>query len=244
MNSASERRLLVVHPDPRGPLDNFDSWLTEDGVRAHSIRPYAGDPVPADLREAGADALVVLGGAMSSLDDDRYPWLEDIRALLRGAHAEDRPALGICLGAQLMAQAHGGRVEVGRNGTEGGLICVRWRESAKTDDLLADLPDPFLVGAMHSDAVVELPPSASWLAESDRYPHQAFRVGARSWGLQFHPEVSVDTMRMWVSCMADEGADVSEVAHRTDEFERRQDAVQEGTSTLARRFAGMIGAAG
>lgn len=156
--------------------------------------------------------------------------MEDIRELLRSAHDAGQPALGICLGAQLMAQAHGGQVEVGAQGTDGGLISVHWRDDVKNDALLGDLPDPFLVGALHDDTIVKLPPTAKWLAKSDQYMHQAFRLGASSWGLQFHPEVSVETMRMWVSCMdTNEGHNISGLENSTDEFEQKQDTVLVGT---------------
>ncbi len=235
----AKRRLLVIQPDAKGILDNFERWLTAEGVAIQTVRPYDGDELPRKL--ADTDAVLVLGGSMSSLDDREYPWLEDIRELLRSAHAAGQPALGICLGAQLMAQAHGGLVEVGARGTEAGLISVHWRDDVKDDILLGDLSDPFLVGALHGDAIVMLPPTAVWLAKSDQYAHQAFRLGTSSWGLQFHPEVSVETMRMWVSGMdRNERHDISGLENGTTEFEQHQDTVLVGTSTVARRFADRI----
>ncbi|CAN5534966.1 type 1 glutamine amidotransferase [soil metagenome] len=232
-------RLLVIEPDPKALLDDFEMWLTEYGVRITTIRPHAGEDVPTELIDV--DAVLVLGGSMSSLDDLDYPWLEQIRELLRNAHDTGRPALGICLGAQLMAQAHGGSVSVGANGLEGGLITVRWRDEAGGDALLGGLADPFAVGALHGDAIEVLPPSASWLARNDRYPHQAFRLGATSWGLQFHPEVSAATMGMWVSYMEDEhGGQLAQLRSSAELFHRQYAEVQSGTATLARRFARLI----
>lgn len=233
------QRLLVVQPDAKGPLDNFERWLSDGGITIETIRPYAGDAVPLDLVDH--HAVLVLGGSMSSLDDHIHPWLEDIRELLRNAHREQRPALGICLGAQLMAQAHGGRVAVGKTGTEGGLIALHWRDAADDDPLFSDLPDPFLVGALHGDAIEELPPTARWLAWSDQYPHQAFRVGTRSWGVQFHPEVSVASMYRWLACMDRvKGRDIHQLAVRAEAFEREQAGVVKRTALLAQRFAAQI----
>lgn len=235
----STRRLLVIEPDAKAILDNFEPWLTAAGLSIQTVRPYDGDVVPRTL--AGADAVLVLGGSMSSLDDHDYPWLEDIRELLRSTHAAARPALGICLGAQLMAQAHGGLVEVGARGTEAGLISVHWRDQAKDDSFVGDLPDPFLVGALHGDAIATLPPTALWLAESDQYAYQAFRLGTSSWGLQFHPEVSPEALRMWLFGMdRNDQHDNSRLEHHATEFERHQDTVLAGTSTLATRFADQI----
>lgn len=235
----ASRRLLVVQPDPKGVLDNFERWLTAEGLTIQTVRAYNGEQVPRKLGDAAA--VLVLGGSMSSLDDRGYPWLEDIRELLRSAHDAGQPALGICLGAQLMAQAHGGLVEAGAHGTEGGLISVHWCDDVKDDALLSDLPDPFLVGALHGDGIVKLPPTAKWLAKSDQYLHQAFRLGSSSWGLQFHPEVSVEAMRMWVSCMdRNEGHDISGLENSASEFEQQQDTVLVGTSIVANRFADLI----
>lgn len=235
-----KRHVLVVQPDAKGGIDNFDRWLTAEGCAIETVRPYEGEVVPRKLDDV--DAVLILGGNMSSLDDREYSWLEDIRELLRSAHDAGRPAVGICLGAQLMAQAHGGHVEVGANGTECGLISVQWRAEAKNDALLGDLPEPFLVGAFHGDAIVKLPAGAAWLARSNQYLHQAFRVGSSSWGLQFHPEVSNEAMRMWLSDMDDvEGADIAELHRSADEFERQQAGVLAGTAALARRFARAIG---
>lgn len=233
------QRLLVVQPDAKGPLDNFERWLSDVGIAIDTIRPYAGDAVPIDL--ADHNAVLVLGGSMSSLEDQLYPWLEDVRELLRNAHRKQRPALGICLGAQLMAQAHGGRVAVGRSGTEGGLIAIHWRAAADDDPMFRGLPDPFSVGALHGDAIEELPPTARWLAWSDRYPHQAFRVGLRSWGVQFHPEVSVASMYRWLACMdRGEGRDIHQLWGRAEAFELKQAVVVERTAKLAQRFAAQI----
>lgn len=234
-------RLLVIQPDPKGLLDNFDRWLTDAGITIHTIRPYAGDSVPGTL--TGYTAVLVLGGSMSSLDDQIHPWLNDIRELLLSAHRRQQPALGICLGAQLMAQAHGGRVAVGREGTEGGLITVLRRDAAGDDALFGGLPDTFAVGALHSDAIEELPPTAQWLARSDQYPHQAFRVGLRSWGVQFHPEVNVASMHHWLACMDDEeDRDISQLRSNAEAFERQQAAVVKQTATLAKRFAAQVSA--
>jgi len=228
----------VIQPDEVGGIDEFDGWLREDGVQIRTVRPYAGEPVPAQL--AGDDAVLVLGGRMSSLDDADHPWLEDIRALLRSAREQDRPALGICLGAQLMAQAHGGRVGRGTNGIEAGLIEVRWLAAAGDDPLLGRLPDPFPVGAFHGDAIEVLPPGAQWLAESASYPHQAFRVG-RSWGLQFHPEVSVRSMWSWWSLREQHDPDSArQLRAGVEAFDQRQDAVRAGTREVARRFARLL----
>ncbi len=176
------------------PPDRLAGWLEAAGARLEVCRPYRGDVVP-DRVDAGA--LIVLGGHMGARDDDVAPWLPDVRALLARAVADGTPTLGVCLGAQLLALATRGRVEVGGNGIEAGVVDVRWRPEADDDELVSDLDAPFPGPSMHRDAVTELPPDSAWLGETDLYPHQVFRVGRCAWGVQFHPEVSVQTFREW-----------------------------------------------
>jgi GMP synthase (glutamine-hydrolysing) len=231
-------RLLVVQPDPLDPLDRFGEWLTEQGLAIRVVRPFAGEPVPTSLDE---DALLVLGGDMSSLDDDGFAWLADIRSLLCRSVESSRPVLGICLGGQLLAQSFGGTVTVGDRGVEAGVVQVRWRPEARTDELFADLPTPFLAGSMHRDMVRTLPEGAVWLGHSDMYPHQAFRVGISAWGVQFHPEVSLSSYREWVAASPD-AEPVAADRNRLGlaDFERLEGEVVDVTRPLAERFAAIV----
>ena len=79
-------QILLVQPDATVPLLRLEQPWTEAGIGLCTVRPYAGDPVPASPAEVGADALVVLGGEMAPDDDAAYPWLADVRALQRRAH--------------------------------------------------------------------------------------------------------------------------------------------------------------
>jgi GMP synthase (glutamine-hydrolysing) len=221
------RRVVVIEHEPGCPLDRFGGWLR--GVEIEVVRPHAGDSVPAYVR----DGLIVLGGQMSAYDDGVAPWLPAVRDLLARSAADGVPTLGICLGAQLLAVACGGRVEVAAAaGRESGVIDVRWRPEAALDPLVAGLADPFPGPSMHADAVVELPPDSTWLGRSELYPHQAFRVGAAAWGVQFHPEVSLPTFTGW----AREHPEV-DVETVTAEFKRRDGQVAAAGRALAERFA-------
>jgi GMP synthase (glutamine-hydrolysing) len=194
--------LVVMHEDDAGP-GRLTAGLPELDIR----RPYAGDPLPDDLADHAG--LLVLGGAMGALDDEAAPWLPDTRRLMALAADSGVPTLGICLGAQLLAAATGGRVERGGAGLEVGLVRVRLLPAAAEDPLLAGpAADPgfavaqsdpgFAVAQWHQDAVVELPPGAVLLATGERYPHQAFRLGERAWGLQYHPEVTLADFGEWM----------------------------------------------
>ncbi len=226
--------VLVVQPDASDPLCVFDGWLAEEGITCEVIRPYDGEVVPHEL---DADGLLVLGGDMSSLDDAGFPWLEDIRALMRRAGASGRPSLGICLGGQLMAQAFGGSTSVGDNGLEAGVVEVRWREEAAEDPVFGGLPSPFRAAAYHGDMIATLPSGAAWLGESSAYPHQAFRIGT-SWGVQFHPEIDLATYDAWMD--VDHGSDTETLKRGHDDFAAQEDDVLRMNRLIAAGFARVV----
>ncbi|MBB5791577.1 type 1 glutamine amidotransferase [Jiangella mangrovi] len=224
--------IQVIEHEAGCPLDRLGGWLTATGAELRIIRPYDGDTVPS-RPDSG---LIVLGGQMSAYDDDVAPWLPAVRSLLRVAAEDATPTLGICLGAQLLAVACGGRVDVGAApGRESGVVDVRWLPAAGDDPLVGGLPDPFPGPSMHADAVAELPPGAVWLGSSAMYPHQAFRVGAAAWGVQFHPEVSEPTFAGWAA----EHPDVDSTAV-VGELVARDAEVAAAGQQLATRFAAIV----
>ena len=188
------RALVVTHSATEG-VDLLGDWLVEAGLELDVVEPWAGQQLPADL--TAHDALVVMGGPQQAYDDDSATWLRATKDLLRLAVRTDVPTLGVCLGAQLLAEATGGRVELGEDGIEAGARLVAKRDAAWEDPLLADIPFTPTVVQWHEDVVVDMPPGAVLLASSSKYPHQAFRVGTRAWGLQFHVETSPETVRYW-----------------------------------------------
>lgn len=224
----------VIQHEPGCPLDRFEGWLSVAGAVVRVIRPYDGDEVPPSL--GPGSGLIVLGGQMSAYDDEVAPWLPAVRSLLRAAVADGTPTLGICLGAQLLAVACGGRVEVGAApGRETGVVPVRWLAAAAGDPLVGGLADPFPGPSMHADAVADLPPGAVWLGSSAMYPHQVFRVGAAAWGVQFHPEVSEPTFAGWAA----EHPDVDGAAV-VAELVAQDASVAAAGQELASRFAGIV----
>lgn len=230
-------RVTVVQSSPDVGLDRFAEWLP--GLDVRLVRADQGEALPGPT-EVG-DGLVVLGGQMSAHDDEVAPWLRPLRDLLAVVSATDVPALGICLGAQLLAVARGGRVQVAAPpGTEAGVIDVRWRPEASGDPLVGPLAEAAgasrtsALPSMHGDAVVDLPRGAVWLASSATYPFQAFRIGS-AWGVQFHPEASLETMRTW----AQHGADVDEQAV-VDGMVARAEAVEASGRAVAEAFAGLV----
>jgi len=190
----SARALVITHTATEG-VGTLGSWLPEAGLDLIVVEPWNGDVLPADLDDY--DALVVMGGPQQAFDDTSAPWLAATKDLLRQAVAAQVPTLGMCLGAQLLAEATGGRVEKGTGGIEAGARLVAKRDAAWEDPLLADVPFTPTVVQWHEDAIVDLPPGAVLLASSSRYDNQAFRLGARAWGLQFHIETPPEMLRQW-----------------------------------------------
>lgn len=190
----SAEALLVIEPGTVEPVARLGDWLIEAGATLEICRPAVGDTVPDSLD--GFAGLVVMGGAMGCHDDETAPWLPAIRSLLGRAVADDLPTLAVCLGAQLLAVATGGRV-ARMDEPELGALLVAKRTSCATDPLFRSLPIAPDVIQWHFDEVVDLPPAATLLVSSPVAPHQAFRVGALAWGIQFHIETTPDIVRTW-----------------------------------------------
>lgn len=187
-------RLLVVVPSDTDPPARLGEWLGEAGLELDERRLGA-DALPGDL--SGHDGLLVLGGPQSSVDPDEVSGLADVRALLRIAIEDDVPTLAVCLGAQLLAQAGGGEVRPGEDGPEVGAALVAKRDAAEADPVFGPLPLSPDVVQWHHDEISRLPRGATLLASNPRYPHQAFRVGRRVYGIQFHIETTPAMVRAW-----------------------------------------------
>lgn len=186
---------LVITHSPTEGVGNVGPWLEGAGVELVVVEPWNGDALPADV--TAYDALVVMGGPQQAYDDASAAWLPATKELLRQAVSASVPTLGVCLGAQLLAEATGGRVELGADGIEAGARLVAKRDAAWDDELFADVPFTPTVVQWHEDAIVDLPPGAVHLAASPRYENQAFRLGSCAWGLQFHIETPPEMVRHW-----------------------------------------------
>jgi GMP synthase-like glutamine amidotransferase len=199
-----------------------------------------GDAVPAAAD--GFDAVVLLGGGFLPDDDERAPWLPAERELTRRAVADGVPLLGICLGAQLLAAVAGGVVRGDYGRPERGSCSVSLLREAETDLLFAGLPEKFRVIQNHRDQITELPPGAIRIAESEACPVQAFRIGERAWGVQFHPEVGADRLENWdEAALADDGLDLRALRAEAEEAEPES---ARNARRLAANFAELVRAVG
>lgn len=180
--------LIVLHQEHSTP-GRVGHALTRLGVPMDIRRPRFGDPLPRTLEQhAGA---VVFGGPMSANDGDDFVRREiDWMSV---PLAEQRPLLGICLGAQMLARKLGARVYCHADGTaEIGYYAIR----ATTEGRAVHDPWPNYVYQWHREGF-DLPPGGVLLAEGDAFPVQAFRYGPAAYALQFHPEVTYAMACRW-----------------------------------------------
>jgi GMP synthase-like glutamine amidotransferase len=187
-------RLLVIQPSELDPIGRLGDWLTDAGAEL-DLRDATALPGSTD----GYAGVVCLGGPMSAYDDAEFPWLADVRRLLAEATSRRLPTLAICLGAQLLAVATGGRVVLGLDGPEVGPLLVGKRDVGWNDPLFGEMPFMPDVMQFHSDVVEQLPSGAVLLASSTLYPNQAFRVGRCGYGLQFHIETTPELVESWAA---------------------------------------------
>jgi GMP synthase (glutamine-hydrolysing) len=183
--------LLVVQNAEHEGLGHLAPAFDALGLTWQTVDAWDGDRVPSSLGDHLG--LVLLGGPQSVYLPEQWPYLEREMALVREAHAIRAPVLGICLGAQLVAHALGGRVMRGDAGPEMGYAPLVLTDEGRADPLTRALGGDLPVLHLHHDTYA-LPPGATRLASTARYREQAFRVGDRTYALQFHPEFTVDML--------------------------------------------------
>jgi GMP synthase-like glutamine amidotransferase len=213
--------LHIIQNDPEVPLGNMIDHLTIPYIVYH---PYRDGLLP---KPEQIWALIVLGGAMGANDEQRHPFLSDLKNLIRNIVAARIPCLGICLGGQLLAVALGAKVASNR-WEELGTLKVYLTEEGKSDPLFGGFQEEFTTFQWHHDSF-DIPDGGVLLASSAACPHQAFRVGDFAWGLQFHPEVTESIIRDWCAW------DLSTAA-RTEELVTAFSCEEENYRATARRF--------
>lgn len=180
---------------------------------------------PADL--AGSfDGLVILGGTISVRKDKDYPFLEEIRRLIRFFGENSRPVMGICLGAQLIASAYGAKV-FRSPAFEFGFHREDFLPESREDSLLYGFQEPLWAMQWHEDSF-DLPESATLLMSGGEVPNQAFRIGTGTYGFQFHFEVDFPILQRWTRLRAKEiDADADEFLAKQEKIWLRHQARQE-----------------
>ena len=173
------RAVCLKHVPFEGP-GAFATGLTALGM---SLERYL---VPQDgLPKDAGDLLIIMGGPMSVNDSDQ--WIAEETSFIRSALHAGTPVIGVCLGSQFMAKSLGATIRPGK-ALEIGMTPVRLTVEAKQDPVFRTLPESFEVFEWHGE-VFDLPKDCVPLVGSDIAPLQAFRYGARAYGLLFHLEM-------------------------------------------------------
>lgn len=189
---AAPRVLVVVNAKESAPR-RLGQWLEEQDI---VVEPVLGtDGLPESLD--GYAGLVMLGGGLMPDDDARAPWLAQERALALEAIDADLPTLGICLGGQILAHVAGGEVRAAFGPKERGATVISTSDAGRADRVIGGLGASAPMIENHQDMITALPPAAVLLGSSDAVEIQAFRLGERVYGLQFHPEVGAHDLLRW-----------------------------------------------
>jgi GMP synthase (glutamine-hydrolysing) len=184
--------VLAIRHVPFEDLGSFETVFVEAGYRIEYIEAPTANLQELDI--SAPDVVVILGGPIGAYEEDRYPFLRHELALIEQRLKSERALLGICLGAQLVARASGAKVYPGPRKEIG------WGEVMLTDagkrSVLAPLSANVPGLHWHGDTF-DLPPHAERLASTALYENQAFSIGSRVLGLQFHLEALPAALESW-----------------------------------------------
>ncbi|MDH3607421.1 MAG: gamma-glutamyl-gamma-aminobutyrate hydrolase family protein [Acidimicrobiia bacterium] len=182
-------RVLVLSHGKEITLGWLLDALTEIDADHTVVDLSLGDAAPTE----GYGKVIVLGGHMGAYQEDEYPWLLAEKDFIKLTLERQTPLLGVCLGAQLIADVAGGRA-YRADTTEAGFIELQSTSAGQGDATVAAISGP--VVAWHHDTF-DLPDGADLLATTGEFPH-AFRYGS-ALGVQFHPEVTPEMFAGWLA---------------------------------------------
>jgi GMP synthase (glutamine-hydrolysing) len=180
-------------------LGSIETWTQAAGFQISATRLYAQDRLPA-MDEI--DWLVVMGGPMNIYEEIQHPWLKQEKAFISRAIAKGKVVLGICLGAQLVADVLGAKVFANHCKEIGWFPVYKTKDAART--IISDvMPDTMDVLHWHGDTF-DLPAAAVHLARSEACANQGFVYEDRIIGLQFHLETTAPGLQSLIThCIHD-----------------------------------------
>lgn len=186
------KRAIVIRHLAFEDLGCYAKVLADNDIEVHYLEAAQDDLTAIDA--STDDLLIILGGPISVNQGDIFPFIEQELALLKQRLVLDKPTLGVCLGAQLLAHALGAKIYPGKEKEIG------WSPLALSPagerGALRHLAPPLRVLHWHGETF-DLPAGAELLASSELYPHQAFAYGKRVLGLQFHAECTAHGLESW-----------------------------------------------
>ncbi|RXT06538.1 type 1 glutamine amidotransferase [Ammoniphilus sp. CFH 90114] len=179
-----------IQNDPLATPGFIKDWVKERGYTLTGTQFYNRDPLP--ILEH-VDLLIILGGRMGAYEEEKYPWLREEKEFIRQAVQQKKGVLGICLGAQMIADALGGRAYPHVH-SEIGWWPLEFTEEVRNNPFPQEFCSSLNMFQFHSDTF-DLPDGAVQLATSTACKNQAFVYGERVVGLQFHPEFTLEMIR-------------------------------------------------
>lgn len=212
---------MRIHTIEHVPFEGPGAIAQYAAARGHALtrtRIFLGDPLPA-IEEV--DLLVIMGGPMSVHDEERLDWLRTEKRYLGQAVEAGTRLLGVCLGAQLLAEVLGGHVTP-NHAREIGWFPVRLTPEGANSPLFSGIGPEFPAFHWHGETFT-IPPGAVWVAESDACRHQAFEAGGRIVGLQFHLEATPESMELLMANCADELEPRTAFVQSAEEMRARQE---------------------
>lgn len=192
-------RIHAFEHVPFEDLAKIGEWARNQGHTVSRTRFYAGDRVPSHQE---FDWLVIMGGPMNIYEEDRYPWLVQEKSAIADAIARGKLVLGVCLGAQLIADVLGGRVTANPF-KEIGWLPVSLTAAAEESPLFDNIPKQFIAFHWHGDTF-QIPAGAIPAAASAGCANQALVYKDKVVGLQFHLESTPASVQKLIDHCRDE----------------------------------------
>ncbi|MEB3233274.1 MAG: type 1 glutamine amidotransferase [Leptolyngbyaceae bacterium] len=184
--------ILVVQNHDRAPIGSLGDALRRRGATLTTWQPLHQTPCPTG-EYAG---LIILGGYMNAYEDDQFPHLRQVVEQIRQFYAANKPIMGICLGAQLIARAFDCPVYPAPT-PELGFSAVRVVDGPSPEPWLRTLPADFKLMHWHFDTF-DLPQEATLLMTNEVCANQAYRIGSNVYGFQFHLEITAAIAHQWL----------------------------------------------
>ncbi|MBP7053509.1 MAG: type 1 glutamine amidotransferase [Phycisphaerae bacterium] len=215
---------------------NIAVWAESRNHIVTRTRLYENEPLP-EIDDIGL--LAIMGGPMNVYQYRNHPWLKREKAFIERAVARGVSILGVCLGAQLLADVLGAKVTQNPH-VEIGWFPVRLTAEARDSDLFHGLPTEFHAFHWHGDTF-DIPPGARRLAQSEACPNQAFEYSGRAVGLQCHLEYTADSIHSMLAHCACELTDApfiqsrEQILARFDQVERTRELLFTLLDSILRR---------
>lgn len=173
---------------------NIEKWAKDRGYPLSATRFHCSDSLP---EISSIDWLVIMGGPMNIYEENKYPWLTQEKKFIEQAIKREKVVIGVCLGAQLIADVLGEKVFPNQY-KEIGWFPIQFTKEARASSLFDFLPQELNVFHWHGDTF-ELPAGATRLAQSEACDNQGFIYNKKVLALQFHLEVRPNNVRQIIS---------------------------------------------